>query len=61
VKEMEDKNKCNLEVVCKDGSVECRAICLPKNPSMRCCKYCDEINSCNGICGFMKYRKGEIK
>jgi hypothetical protein len=53
---MED-NKCGLEVVCKDNSIECRAICLFYNPSKKCCRYCDELKECKKICGFMRNKK----
>jgi len=53
------KEKCNLEIIKKDKSVECRAICPVHFMLDTCCAYCDEIDKCKKVCGFM--RKKRIK
>ena len=54
------ENKCGLEVIKKDGTVECRAICLPHCPKLYCCRYCNEIKVCKKVCGFVRKQKGII-
>lgn len=58
---MDDKNKCGLEIVCRDGKVECRSICLPYDPSKKCCNYCNELIECNSVCGVVRNRKYDRK
>jgi len=52
---MKNENiKCNLEVECRDGTIQCKTICPVHFMEDRCCKFCLEINVCDKICGFIK-------
>ena len=51
---MDENNKCDLEVTCRDGTVICRSICIVFDPSKRCCQYCEGIKECNSVCWIMK-------
>jgi len=52
-----EERKCNLETINKQGEIECRAICPVHFMTDKCCKYCEEINDCDKICGFVKINK----
>jgi len=46
--------KCDLEVVDKNGKVQCSAICLVHFMTDACCKYCEETRSCKKVCWLIK-------
>ena len=48
------ENKCNLEVINRDGSIICRAICAVHFMEDRCCRECNESLKCKKVCGFVR-------
>lgn len=55
-----EESKCNLEVIKKDGTVECRAICPIHFMTDMCCAWCDEIVKCKRVCGYMRKKRDKF-
>ena len=47
---------CNLEVT-RNGRNECWSLCSKYHDGFKCCKVCEERDSCNKLCGYLRRMK----